>query len=114
MLVVYGISNCDTVKKARSFLENSNVDYSFVDFKKTKPTKDNIVMWKKFLGDFPVNKKGTTYKKFKEEYELLDEAKKVDFIIENSSMIKRPIFEKKSKVLAIGYSPDDLKGLIFG
>ena len=64
MWKMFAIANCDTVKKARIFLETKKVDYEFVDFKKVKPTKDQIKRWAEFYGELPVNKKGTTYKCF--------------------------------------------------
>ncbi len=106
---MYGIPNCDTVKKARKFLETKKVDFEFVDFKKTPPTKAWIESVKKSIGELPVNKKGITYKKFKDEYEQLSEEKKIHFLIEHSSMIKRPILEKSGKILGLGFSEDEYK-----
>ncbi len=114
MLRVYGISNCDTVKKARAFLDGHSVSYEFVDFKKKAPTKELILAWANFLGELPVNKKGTTYKKLKDEYESKSDSDKMIMIIENSSIIKRPIFEKDSSVLAVGFNEAQIKGLFLG
>jgi Spx/MgsR family transcriptional regulator len=101
---MYGIPNCDTVKKAKLFFENNNVEIEFVNFKKTPPDRELITKWEKATGELPVNKKGTTYKKFKDEYEKLSETKKINFLIEQSSMIKRPIVEKNGKVLGFGFN----------
>ena len=114
MLKMFGIANCDTVKKAKSFLEKNKMDYDFIDFKKVPPTKDQILLWSKYNGELPVNKKGTTQRKFKEIYESLDNAERIKFIIENNSMIKRPIFEKKSQVMAIGFNEIELKEYLLG
>jgi len=109
---LYGIPNCDTVKKARTFLEKKADQFDFVDFKKTPPTPDDIQRWSKAFGDLPVNKAGLTYKKHKEHYEKLSEKDKVSFLCSNSSMIKRPILEKNGKVLAFGFKEDEYKALV--
>jgi Spx/MgsR family transcriptional regulator len=111
---MYAIPNCDTVKKARTFLDKKGVSYEFIDFKKTPPTKELIKKWADFMGELPVNKKGTTYKKVSEEFESLTPAKQIDFIIQNSSMIKRPVLENKNKTIAMGFSDESYSGLNIG
>lgn len=100
---MYGIPHCDTVKKARTFLEKNNVDYEFVDFKKTPPTVEDIKRWEKSFGELPANKKGPTFRKIKDIYEASSYAQKIKLLLENSSAIKRPILEKKDKVIAFGF-----------
>ncbi|MFL5785306.1 MAG: arsenate reductase family protein [Bacteriovoracaceae bacterium] len=111
-LKLFGIPNCDTVKKARTFLEMKKIDYEFVDFKKTAPTADDIQRWEKVFGGIPVNKAGQTYKKHKETFEGLSPKEKIAFISANSSMIKRPILEKNGKVLTFGFDEDEYKSLL--
>lgn len=111
MIKLYGIPNCDTVKKARTFLEKKKVDYDFVDFKKTPPEASDIKRWSEKFGGLPVNTKGPTYRKNKEEYEPLTEAKKIKFLTEATSMIKRPILEKNGKTLAFGFDEEIYKSL---
>jgi Spx/MgsR family transcriptional regulator len=100
---LYGIPNCDTVKKARTYLEKKKINYEFVDFKSYTPTIDDLERWTKAFGDHPVNNKGLTYKKHKAEYEKLSPKAQLKFIQEHTSMIKRPILENKQKVLAFGF-----------
>lgn len=107
-----GIPNCDTVKKARTFLDKNNISYTFVDFKKSPPTLDDIIRWKDFMKALPVNTKGTTYKKHKDIYESLSEKEQIKFICENPSMIKRPVLEKNHKVLFIGFDEKSYKELL--
>lgn len=114
MLIMYAIPNCDTVKKARAFLDKKKIAYEFVDFKKTPPTKELVNKWIDFSGELPVNKKGATFRKLKEEYEMLSPAKQIDFMIKNSSMIKRPILENKNKTIAIGFDEETYVGLKIG
>lgn len=109
MFYLYGIPNCDTVKKARIYLEKKKVEHEFIDFKKNPPTTESITLWTRAFGELPVNKKGQTYKKYAEEYEGLSEKEKVAFIIKNASMIKRPILQKDKTVLSFGFSEEEYK-----
>lgn len=111
MYKIYGIPNCDTVKKARTFLENKKFAFEFVDFKKTPPSLEDLKRWSEAFGGHPLNTKGQTYKKHREEFEALSESKKPAFIQAHFSMIKRPILEKNNKVLAFGFSEDEYKKL---
>lgn len=106
MVRLYGIPNCDTVKKARKFLESRDIDYEFVDFKKSGVEKDSIEKWKKFVGDWPVNKRGRTFNKFKDEFENATDTRKIKLIQENTSLIKRPVLEKGKSVLCLGFDQD--------
>jgi arsenate reductase len=110
---MYAIPNCDTVKKARSFLEKKKIAYQFSDFKKTPPSIADIKRWTEFLGELPVNKKGITYRKFKETYEELSASQKIEFLRENTSMIKRPVLEKNNKTIALGFDEEIYNGLKF-
>lgn len=103
MISIYGIANCDTVKKARSFLATHDIDYEFIDFKKTAPTSAQITEWAEFLGELPINKKGTTYRKHKEHFEALDRLAQIDFIIANPSLIQRPVLVKSGHTQALGF-----------
>jgi arsenate reductase (glutaredoxin) len=111
MYKIFGIPNCDTVKKARTFLENKGIDFEFIDFKKYKISTQDIIRWSEAFGDLPVNKKGLTYKKHKEEFEGLSDAHKKAFLQEHSSMIKRPILEKQNKVITFGFNQDEYHSL---
>jgi arsenate reductase (glutaredoxin) len=103
MYKIFGIPNCDTVKKARTFLELNQVESLFVDFKKYQPTQEDISRWTENFGGLPVNIKGVTYKKHKEQFEKLNLTSQIKFIQQNTSMIKRPILEKNGIVLAFGF-----------
>tara|TARA_Y100000768_G_C23985985_1_gene688852 strand:- start:1606 stop:1935 length:330 start_codon:yes stop_codon:yes gene_type:complete len=103
---VYGIKNCDTVKKALRKLNDSGAEYDFVDFKKTPPTQALIKKAKTYLGELPVNRRGTTFRKIKEDYEQSNEAEQIRLLVENSSAIKRPLVEKEGKIIAVGFKDD--------
>ena len=103
---MYGIPNCDTVKKARTSLEKRKIDFEFVDFKKSPPTKELILKWKESFGEWPVNKKGPTFRKHAEVFESASESEKIKLLIEFSSMIKRPILEVNPKKTLFGFEAD--------
>ena len=100
---MFGIANCDTVKKARTFLEKNKIDYEFIDFKKTAPIAADIKRWEKFFGELPANKKGPTFRKIKESFESASATEKIGLLILNSSAIKRPIVECNGQVVSIGF-----------
>ncbi len=106
---LFAIPSCDTVKKVRMLLEKKKIDYDFIDFKKQPPTEADIQRWKTFVKDWPVNTKGPTYRKIKEEFERATDDQKVQILIENSSAIKRPILEKAGVVQAIGLDQEFYK-----
>lgn len=106
MYKLYRIPNCNTVKKAMTHLDKSKIPYEFINFKKTAPTKEQIELWKEAFGDWPVNKKGPTYRKIKDDFESLPPSKKIKLLIETTSAIKRPILMKANTVKHFGYDED--------
>ena len=111
MIDLFGIPNCDKVKRAIEILQEMKVSYLFIDFKKERPSKEKILLWKDFLSDWPVNKRGTTYRKFKEQFAEANDQEKLNLIQENSSMIPRPILERNGKILKIGFDEEFLRTL---
>jgi len=112
MIKLYGIPNCNTVKKAQLYLDNKKIDYEFVNFKKLAPTVTQINKWKKAFGDWPVNKRGPTYRKIKDQFESLDAAGKKQLLIETTSAIKRPILEVNNEIMAFGFDEDQYKEVL--
>ena len=108
---MYGIPNCDTVKKARTALEKKKIDYDFIDFKKTPPTADDLKRWEKAFGELPANKKGPTFRKIKEQFEKATPKQQLELLLENTSAIKRPILENGSKIVCFGFDEDVYKKL---
>jgi Spx/MgsR family transcriptional regulator len=103
---MYGIPNCDTVKKAKKALEEKSIEFEFVDFKKVAPTEKDLKRWKKAMGEWPVNPRGRTFKVIKEEFEAATDKKKVELMAENTSAIKRPILENNGEVIAFGFDKE--------
>jgi arsenate reductase len=106
MLIIYGIPNCDTIKKTLSCLEENKIKYEFVNFKKEPPTISLLKSWKEQLGELPVNKKGATFRKIKDEFESADEKTQIKLLIDNTSAIKRPIIEEEGAVQGIGFDEE--------
>lgn len=100
---LFGIPNCDTVKKVRTYLEKKKIAYEFIDFKKQAPTETDINRWKAYMKTWPANTKGPTFRKIREKFEAASEGQKMKLLIENSSAIKRPILELNGKVQAVGF-----------
>jgi len=103
-LTVYGIPNCDTVKKARTWLDRHGVAYAFHDYKKAGITADKLSVWCKALGwETVLNRAGTTFKKLPDDAKSnLDEPRAIALMVEQPSMIKRPIVEHPGGLL-IGF-----------
>lgn len=99
MYTIYGIKNCDTMKKAFAHLAQQGIDYTFVDYARRKPSREDLQRWREGFGDWPVNKAGPTFRKIKEAYEAADDQGKIDLLIANSSAIKRPILEGEGLLL---------------
>lgn len=105
-LTLYGIPNCDTVKKARSYLDGRGLDYQFHDYKKAGVTRAHLERWSKVVGwEKLLNKAGTTFKKLPDADKAdIDEAKALTLMLANPSMIKRPVVEG-GKTLLVGFNP---------
>jgi Spx/MgsR family transcriptional regulator len=110
LIEVYGIPNCDTVKKVRKQLEAQGTQYQFIDFKKTPPSKKLLKLAKEFLGELPINRRGRTYRQHPELFGG-SEAEVLDNAIENPSVIKRPIVCVENNIFCIGNDTEKLKGL---
>jgi arsenate reductase (glutaredoxin) len=104
---IYGIKNCDTMKKAFVWLETHGVDYDFHDYKKAGIDAARVEMWCAELGwDKVLNKAGTTFKKLPDaDKQDLDAAKAVGLMVNQPSMIKRPVVEFDGRLMA-GFKPD--------
>lgn len=101
---LYGIPNCDTVKKARTWLDGQGVPYAFHDYKKAGITQAKLKAWIKVLGwETVLNRAGTTFRKLPDEAKAdLNQTKAIALMAEQPSMIKRPIVEYDGGLL-IGF-----------
>ena len=105
-LTVYGIPNCDTVKKARNYLDARSLGYHFHDYKKAGAIAADLERWSAVVGwEKLLNKAGTTFKKLPGADKAdIDEAKAIALMVANPSMIKRPVVEG-GKTLLVGFAP---------
>jgi arsenate reductase (glutaredoxin) len=106
-ITVYGIPNCDTVKKARVYLDGRGVAYTFHDYKKAGVETADLKRWAAQVGwERLLNKAGTTFKKLPDGDKVgIDEAKAIALMLANPSMIKRPVVEG-GKTLLVGFKPE--------
>jgi arsenate reductase len=106
--VVYGIRNCDTMKKAFAWLDGRKVPYEFHDYKKAGVPPGKLAAWAKQVGwEKLANTRGPTWRKIPDAKKAgLNEARALALLQENPSAIRRPIMEAGSKLL-LGFDPDD-------
>lgn len=106
-VTIYGIKNCDTMKKARDWLESHGVDYTFHDYKKEGLSAETLdrflkdIAWDKLL-----NRAGTTFRKLpEEERQNVDAAKARELMLAQPSMVKRPVLDRDGR-LEVGFKPE--------
>ena len=107
MITMYGIPNCDTVKKARVWLEQHGVAYAFHDYKKAGADKAKLEQWADEHGwETVLNRAGTTFRKLPDADKAnLDRDKAVALMLAQPSMIKRPVLDLGDRRL-VGFKPD--------
>lgn len=105
-LIVYGIKNCDTVKKALKWLDENRVPYTFHDFKSKGIDKKKLNDWVAQVGyDSLLNRKGMTWRKLtgEEQSAAASKAGAIALMMEKTSVIKRPVLEKEGSLLTLGF-----------
>ena len=107
-ITIYGIKNCDTMKKARAWLDKRGVDYVFHDYKTAGVERAQLEEWAKKVGwETLLNRAGTTFRKLPDaDREGLNERKALALMLAQPSMIKRPVLDVGGKLL-VGFKPDD-------
>jgi Spx/MgsR family transcriptional regulator len=111
---LYGIKNCDTVKKARKWLDANSVPYTFHDFRVEGIDKTLINNFLKQLDlESLINKRGTTWRKLSvQEKEIKNKNQTIALIIDNPTIIKRPVLDV-NKTLTLGFSEESYKSIKF-
>lgn len=106
-ITLHGIPNCDTVKKARTWLEDRGIAYDFRDYKKVPPTAVELGSWAKEIGWEPLlNKAGSTFKKLPDADKTgIDETRAIALMVANPSVIKRPVVTGAGKLI-VGFKPE--------
>ena len=110
--VIYGIKNCDTMKKARAWLETHEMAHDFHDYKVSGITAEKLAAWAKVVGwEVLLNRAGTTFRKLPDAAKApLTEARAIRLMVEQPTMIKRPVLEC-GKTLLVGFKPDEYAAL---
>jgi arsenate reductase len=106
-VTIYGIKNCDTMKKARSWLDSHGVQYEFHDYKARGIDAARLARWSGEVGwEILLNRAGTTFKKLPDDKRAdLTERKAIALMLEQPSMIKRPVLETGGRVV-VGFRPE--------
>ena len=110
MTILYGIPNCDTVKRARDWLTSQGVAYEFHDFKKQGVPAGHLAAWVQAAGwERVLNRKGTTWRKLPEAQQaaVVDGASAQALMREQASVIKRPVVEWDDGRITVGFDPAD-------
>ena len=112
-LVLYGIPNCDTVKKARAWLDAAGLPYRFHDYKKSGIDEHTLKAWCDEFGyEQVLNKRGTTWKQLDAAlHQQLDQHKAIELMREHNSLIKRPMLDTGTRRL-LGFNPASYQSLL--
>lgn len=106
-MIVYGIKNCDTVKKATDWLKKHNIEFEFHDYKTKGIDEKKLKDWcDQISWEILVNKKGTTWKQLDEnaKIKITDAGSAIQLMRDKTSVIKRPVIENNGKIVSVGFS----------
>jgi arsenate reductase (glutaredoxin) len=106
-VTIYGIKNCDTMKKARAWLDSHGVAYAFHDYKAAGISRETLTSWARAVGwEALLNRAGTTFRKLADaDREGLTEQKAIALMVAQPSMIKRPVLDHGGGLL-VGFKPE--------
>ena len=107
-ITIYGIKNCDTMKKARAWLDQRGVAYDFHDYKTSGIGREQLERWCRKAGwETLLNRAGTTFRKLPDKNkQALDEKKAIALMLDQPSMIKRPVLDLGGGRLLVGFKPE--------
>jgi arsenate reductase (glutaredoxin) len=113
-ITIYGIKNCDTMKKARSWLDKNGIEYTFHDYKTAGIDRDRLEHWAKKVGwETLLNRAGTTFKKLPDKDKSnLSAANAIGLMLKQPSMIKRPVLDVGGGRLMVGFDPEAYKATL--
>ena len=112
-MTLYGIKTCDTMKKARAWLDAQGVAYAFHDYKSAGIERARLEGWAREVGwETLINRAGTTFRKLPEaEREGLDRTKAIALMLKQPSMIKRPVLDAGGRIL-VGFKPEEYEKVL--
>ena len=107
MVKIYGIKNCDTMKKAFAWCESNGISYEFHDYKKLGVPREQLLKWCRTLGwQTLVNTRGPTWRKLTPEQKAITaQGQAVELMMEHSSVIRRPVVENEAGQILVGFDP---------
>lgn len=113
MIRIYGIRNCDTIKKTLDWFDQQGADYEFIDYKQQPPTEEQLRAWFPHVGwENLINKRGTTWRRIEEaRRDKLTPEKAISLMIEYPSIIKRPVVDQRGLV-SVGYNEQAFRDLL--
>jgi len=113
-ITIYGIKNCDTMKKARAWLDQHGIDYAFHDYKTAGIHREHLEAWAKKVGwETLLNRAGTTFRKLPDkDKDVKTAAKAIALMLDQPSMIKRPVLDLGDGKLLVGFKPEAYKDAI--
>jgi arsenate reductase len=108
MVTIYGIPNCDTMKKARAWLASHGLAYQFHDYKKAGIDAAHLEAWSRQVGwETLLNRAGTTFKKLSDADKAnVDEKKAIALMVAQPSLIKRPVLDLGRGKILVGFKPE--------
>ncbi|MCK5893678.1 MAG: ArsC family reductase [Endozoicomonadaceae bacterium] len=113
MITMYGISQCDTIKKARRWLDENSINYHFHDYRKESLTQEQLSQWSETLGwEALLNRRGTTWRKLPETIKsTIDQASAISLMLDNPVIIKRPLLIVNQQ-MTLGFQPDQWQKML--
>ena len=113
-ITIYGIKNCDTMKKARVWLDKHKVAYAFHDYQTAGIDRERVEKWAKKVGwERLLNRTGTTFRKLPDKDKAdLDAEKAIALMLAQPSMIKRPVLDLGRGKLLVGFAPETYKAAV--
>ncbi len=113
MLTLFGIPNCDTMKKARNWLSENNIDYEFHDYKKAGIDKQTLEKWEKQVGwETLLNRRGMMWRKLSDEQkQSINRENAIAIMLDIPSIIKRPVLVSGKNML-VGFDESEYQSLL--
>ena len=113
-VTIYGIPNCDTMKKARAWLDSHGLAYAFHDYKKVGVDRERLTAWSKKVGwETLLNRAGTTFRNLPDgDKQGIDEDKAIALMLAQPSLIKRPVLDLGGGKLLVGFKPELYAGAL--
>lgn len=115
-ITIYGIKNCDTMKKARAWLDGHGVDYAFHDYKTAGIERGRLERWARKVGwEALLNRAGTTFRKLPDkDKQKIDAGKALALMLAQPSLIKRPVLDLGRDRLLVGFKPELYRDAVHG